>query len=146
MGAEWIRRIEFIVIVALIINAQVILLITSHTYLPTIERTGYANIEQWYDGTLIYAHNYLSGANFDDTKTMTMVYADGSTKQFEVSRTIVIDNADWTATILDYSTPETITLATCYTPGMIWIAELKEANNDQDSHSNNLQRASTLTR
>jgi len=124
------------VIVALVINAQAIMLIVSHTYLPTVERTGYANIETWSGGTLIYAHNYLAGANFDDAETMTMIYADGSTKEFEVSRTIVTDNADWTATILDYSTPKTITLATCYTEDQIWIAELKEANNGKDSHTN----------
>lgn len=122
-------------IVALIINAQVILLITSHTYLPTIERTGYANIEQWYDGTLIYAHNYLAGAAFDDAETITAIYADGSAKQFGVIRTIVIDGADWTTTLLDYSTPETITLATCYpehaaNTSMRLIVELAEVHND----------------
>ena len=114
-----------------------ILLMQSHTYLPTIERTGYANIETWSGGTLIYAHNYLDGKYFDDADLITIIYTDGSTKQFEVSRTIVIDNADWTSTILDYSTPDTITLATCYTEDQIWIAELKEANNGKDSHSNN---------
>ena len=123
-----------------------ILLIGSHTYLPTTDQRGEANIETWSGRTLIYAHNYLSGAIFDDAGTITMIYTDGSTKQFEVSRTIVIDNADWTATILDYSTPETITLATCYTPGMIWMAQLKEADNGKDSHSNYLERAGTLTR
>ena len=124
-------------IVALIINAQAIILITSHTYLPTTERTGYANIEQWYDGTLIYAHNYLAGADFDEAETMTVIYADGGAKQFEVTRTVVIEHADWTSTLLDYSTPDTITLATCYTAGTIWMAELTEADNGKDSHSNN---------
>jgi len=132
--------------VILLIGAQMILLIGSHTYLPTTDKRGEANIETWSSGTLIYAHNYLSGANFDDADLMTIIYTDGSAKQFEVSRTIVIDNADWTTTILDYSTPETITLATCYTPGAIWIAELKEANNGKDSHSNYLERADTSTR
>lgn len=116
--------------IALLINAQAIVLIASHTNLPTIERTGYANFETWFDGTLIYAHNYLAGAAFDDAETMTVLYADGSVKQFEVTRTIVIDNTDWTATLLEYSTPETITLATCYTEGMVWLAELKEVQHD----------------
>ena len=133
MGAEWIRRIEFIVIVALIINAQAIILISSHTYLPTIERTGYANVEQWYDGTLIYAHNYLSGAEFDEAEIMTILYTDGSARQFEVTRTIVIEHADWTTTLLDYSTPDTITLATCATATTVWLAELTEVHNNDDS-------------
>ena len=119
-------------IVALIINAQAIVLIASHTYLPTTERTGYANIEQWYDGTLIYAHNYLSGAEFDEAETMTVIYTDGSARQFEVTRTIIIDNADWTTTLLEYSTPETITLATCATESTVWIAELTEVHQHDD--------------
>jgi sortase (surface protein transpeptidase) len=119
----------------LIINTQVIFLVTSSTYLPTTERDGYANIEQWYGGTLIYAHNYLSGAEFDEAETITAIYADGSAKQFEVTRTIVIDGADWTTTLLDYSTPETITLATCYpehaaNTSMRLIVELTEVHND----------------
>lgn len=117
-------------IVALIINTQAIVLIASHTYLPTTERTGYANIEQWYDGTLIYAHNYLSGAEFDEAETMTVIYTDGSSKQFDVTRTVVIEHADWTTTLLDYSTPNTITLATCATDTTVWLAELTEVNND----------------
>lgn len=116
--------------IALLINAQAVILIASHTYLPTIERTGYANIEQWNDGTLIYAHNYLAGAQFDEAETMTILYADGSARQFEVTRTIVIEHADWATTLLEYSTPETITLATCYTDTTVWLAELKEVQHD----------------
>ena len=119
-------------IVALIINAQAIILISSHTYLPTIERTGYANVEQWYDGTLIYAHNYLSGADFDEAETMTVIYSDGSAKQFEVTRTIIIEHADWTTTLLDYSTTDTITLARCATDTTVWLAELTEVHNNDD--------------
>lgn len=100
--------------IALIVNAQLIMLMSSHTYQPTIERDGYANIEQWFDGTLIYAHNYLSGGEFYNADIVTAIYADGTTKQFVVTRTAVIDGADWEAGLLAYSTPETLTLATCY--------------------------------
>lgn len=98
----------------MIINAHLITLISSFTYLPAIEKQGHANIEYWHDGTLIYAHNYLSGSEFYDFDIVTAVYSDGSAKKFEIQKQIVIDKADWGTTILDYSTPETLTLVTCY--------------------------------
>ena len=101
-------------IVALIINAQVIFLVSSKTYLPTIERADYANVETWFDGTLVYAHNYLVGSSFYDTDIVTVIYKNGSVKQFEVENSTVVDNKYWRNELLRYSTPDTITLATCY--------------------------------
>lgn len=126
MGAEWIRRIEFIVI--LLIGAQMIFLIESHTYLPTTDQRGEANIETWSGGTLIYAHNYLDGNMFYDLTEATIIHNGQAAKYEVIETTIVTDPAQWAQALEQLSSPETITLATCYPPngtGQMFLKELQ---------------------
>lgn len=127
--------------IAIIINTQMIYLISSQTIYPTIERLGYANVETWYDGTLIYAHNYLSGAEFYKVETLSVLYADGSMKYFEAVRQTVTTGEEWQTTLLEYSTPQTITLATCHPiqSDWRWVVELKEVYRNDNSCGHNSQ-------
>ncbi len=112
----------------LLIEAQIIFLIGSHTYLPTTDQRGEANIETWSGGTLIYAHNYLDGNMFYDLTEATIIH-DGQAAKYEViETTIVTDPAQWAQALEQLSSPETITLATCYPPngtGQIFLKELQ---------------------
>ena len=119
---------------ALIIGAQMITLIPAHTTDPTTTQADAANIETWYDGTLVYAHNNLAGAQFYTAETITALYSDGSARQYQTQARTVTTSEAWETNLLNYSTPETITLATCYpenaTASWRLLVQLAEVNND----------------
>lgn len=120
---------NIIILLGLIINAHTIPVISEY---ETTLRDGYANEASWQGGTLIYAHNYLSGAEFynlDIGEIVTAYYSDGSTKEFEVvkkdayafgnpvNKSELRVDYQWVEmgkVISMYSAPDSITLFTCY--------------------------------
>lgn len=98
----------------------------------TTNLSGYANVSSWSGGTYIYAHNYLAGAEFYDLEigeTIIAFYSDGSTKEFQVANHDEFSfgnpddelalrvNYQWMdidSVVKLYSSPDTLTLATCF--------------------------------
>jgi hypothetical protein len=116
----------------LLINAAAIPLIALASPATVTDRAGYANIAPYLGGTLIYAHYELAGMNFlrADAKPVTIIQADGSTRQYRVIRQGVED----VTALPEYISPDTVTLFTCYptldNPDRRWIAELAEVHHD----------------
>jgi hypothetical protein len=120
---------NIIILLGLIINAHAVPVISEY---ETTLRDGYANESSWQGGTLIYAHNYLSGVEFYNLEIgeiVTAYYSDGSTKEFQVIKkdAYAFGNSDdklemrvdqqWIEmgkVINMYSAPDSITLFTCY--------------------------------
>lgn len=100
------------IIIALIINSIYIPLIPDTT-IHTTDKDGYANIQAWDGGTIIYAHNYLSGGLFYELRSVSALYDNGDVVPMRIKNKVVY-TSDWDKTLTDYSDPSTITLVTCY--------------------------------
>lgn len=96
----------------------------------TTEREGYTNINYWDEGTMIYAHNYLSGALFPEAETITVVYEDGSTADFELDNSYELYHLSaWTNTIERMSSDDTLTFVTCLEDGRL-LKQFRRAEED----------------
>lgn len=86
----------------------------------TTEREGYTNINYWDDGTMIYAHNYLSGNLFYEADEITIVYEDGSTLDYQLEDSYELDHLSaWKNAIKSMSSDDTLTLVTCLEDGRL---------------------------
>ena len=101
------------ILIALIINSFYIPLLPDITSNPTTLRNGYANVQEWDGGTLVYAHNYLSGGLLYELEDVSAVYSNGDIVHMQVKKRIVY-TSNWKKTLSDYSSPTTLTLVTCY--------------------------------
>lgn len=117
-------------IALLLIGAQPIPLINQ---VDTTDQRGYANIQYWDGGVFIYAHNYMAGGAFYDLTEMTVIDKDGHLTRYEVKQTYIMTDPDeWTRVIMEYSSPETITLTTCYPPNSTGEWYIKEMQRIQE--------------
>ena len=63
---------------------------------------------------MVFAHNYLEGAEFYGMETVTMVYADGSRVEWEVVDTVVETGENWERTMWAMSDVGEPTFVTCW--------------------------------
>ncbi len=110
--------------ICILINGIYISLIAVMSTVTTTDRIGYANLHEWQGGTLMYAHNYLSGAEFYKAETITVYYDDGDTQIFDAIYAARVPSVNWTYEIQEHSTPGTITLVTCSDAGMVYLVQL----------------------
>jgi len=104
-------------------------------YVPLVEevetttREGYANVEYWDGGTMVYAHNYLTGREFYRIMSVMGLLPNGLLQAYEIKKSIVYTGQDWEKVISEYSSPGSITLVTCYpevgTTSWRYIVELR---------------------
>ena len=110
-----ISMIQYLILIVLIINGHLISLLNVPVDTSiTPEKDGYASITNWYGGTMVYAHNYLSGDLFNEIETVKAIKADGTVLDLKIKQIVIVPNEDWEESIIKYSSLDTITLVTCY--------------------------------
>lgn len=107
----------------------------------TTMRDGYLNINNWNGGVMIYAHNSLAGGEFYHLETVTALYLDGSTQEMKVKDRQVYTGNNWEEFITEYSSPEILTLVTCYpevgTTSWRLVIELENKHDRTDTTKTN---------
>lgn len=84
------------------------------TTAPSPTEPDIVDVEYWYGGNLIHAHNYLAGGVFYDMDAFTVFLADGTNQDFEVVSRSAIMEADWETYLIEHSSLDTLTFVTCY--------------------------------
>lgn len=126
------------VLLWLIVNNKPLSLVAVPDTSTTISEVGYANIHQWDGGTLVYAHDYMSGSEFYDLVANEIVvagYSDGTQIDYRVTGAgiytyrEVVDFAEWERILRSMSGDKILTLVTCYQPKGWYFVKLAEVQN-----------------
>lgn len=130
-------NVSIMILIGLIVNSLFIQVVSQS---ETTSRNGYANIQVWNGGVMIYAHNYLAGKEFYHLENITALYSNGSTQEMVVKDREVYTGTRWDEFITKYSSPETLTLVTCYpevgTTSWRLIVELENQHERNETTTN----------